>query len=99
VKVGSIPASGRVEDATALKLVAVLARAPRELRPLIDRAYPTTRGITVAVRSGPLVYFGAPTRIAAKWAAATRVLGDGAARGAGVVDVRLPDRPAASGFG
>ena len=97
--VGSIPSSGRLEDAAAVKLVAVLARAPRALRPLIARAYPTADGITVAVRGGPLLYFGAPQRITAKWAAATRVLADGTAHGAGVIDVRLPDRPAARGFG
>ena len=99
VSVGSIPSSGRLEDAAAVKLVAVLARAPRALRPLIAHAYPTAHGITVAVRSGPLLYFGSASRIAAKWAAATRVLGDGTSHGAGVIDVRLPERPAASGFG
>jgi cell division septal protein FtsQ len=99
VSVGSIPSSGRLEDAAAVKLVSGLARAPRALRPLIARAYPTARGITVAVRNGPLLYFGPAQRISAKWAAATRVLGDGTARGADVIDIRLPERPAASGFG
>lgn len=99
VKVDSIPTSGRLEDPLARRLVAVLAGAPSELRPLIDRAYETgEEGIRISLRKGPVLYFGWPQRLAAKWAAATRVLADPAAQSARFIDVRLPERPAAGGF-
>ena len=52
-------------------------------------------GVRVSVRQGPVIQFGAPTRLAAKWAAATRVLADHGSGGARFIDVRLPERPAA----
>jgi cell division protein FtsQ len=99
VKVDSVPTAGRLEDASARRLVSVLAGAPRPLRPQLERAYDSPRGVTIVVRDGPVLYFGAPSRITAKWAAASRVLADSGSRGARFIDVRLPERPAASGFG
>jgi hypothetical protein len=48
------------------------------------------------MRTGPTLRFGAPRRVAAKWAAVTRVLADPTSGGASLLDVRLPERPAAS---
>lgn len=98
VKVTSISTSGNLDDPTARRLVAALAEAPPELRPLVDRAYETSGGIRIPLRKGPALYFGRAERLAAKWAAATRVLADSAAKGARLIDVRLPERPAAVGF-
>ena len=53
------------------------------------------RGIVVLLRRGPDLIFGDSRRVQAKWAAAVRVLLAPEARGAGYVDVRLPDSPAA----
>jgi cell division protein FtsQ len=76
--------------------VSVLAGAPPELRPLLDRAYRAADGVRVAMRTGPTLRFGAPRRLAAKWAAVTRVMADPSSGGATLLDVRLPDRPAAT---
>lgn len=97
VKVDSIPRGTRLgEETPEERLVLVLAGAPAELRPLLDRAYAAQDGVRVAMRTGPILRFGAPARVAAKWAAVTRVLADPSSGGASLLDVRLPDRPAAS---
>jgi cell division protein FtsQ len=98
VKVDAIPTSGALEDTKAGRLVNAVARAPGALRPLLERVYTTRQGIRIPLRKGPLLYFGDARRLAAKWAAAARVLADPAAKGARVVDVRLPERPVAGGF-
>lgn len=56
------------------------------------------RGLVATVKDGPELVFGGADRLAAKWAAATRVLADPDAAGATYVDVRLPERPAAGGL-
>ena len=97
VKVDTIPSGQRLAGATAEeRLVLVLAGAPAELRPLLARAYAAQDGVRVAMRTGPTLRFGAPQRVAAKWAAVTRVLADASAGGATELDVRLPERPAAT---
>jgi hypothetical protein len=48
------------------------------------------------MRTGPTLRFGAPQRLAAKWAAVARVLADASSGGATELDVRLPERPAAT---
>jgi cell division protein FtsQ len=98
VEVGKIPTSGSVEEARTQRLLDVLAEAPRRLRRLIARAYPTAHGLRISMRSGPVLYFGSDRRPAAKWAAAARVLADEASHGAKFIDVRLPERPVAGGF-
>ena len=97
VKVDAIPRVERLGDRTTEeRLVLVLAGAPTDLRPLLERAYATTDGVRVAMRTGPTLRFGSPRRIAAKWAAVSRVLADPSSGGASLLDVRLPERPAAS---
>jgi cell division protein FtsQ len=97
VKVDAIPNVGRLDGQSPEEvLVQVLAGAPAELRPLLERAYRAADGIRVAMRQGPTLRFGAPRRVAAKWAAVTRVMADPSAGGAVSLDVRLPDRPAAT---
>lgn len=93
-------AGDRLSDRGARTLVGVLGAAPA---PLVERAVQArrdgARGVVVSLRRGPEIFFGRPDRLAAKWAAAARVLATPAARGASYVDVRLPDRPAAGGVG
>jgi cell division protein FtsQ len=97
VKVDAIPNGGRLDGKSPEEiLVLVLAGAPAELRPLLDRAYRTADGVRVAMRTGPTLRFGAPRRLAAKWAAVTRVMADPSSGGASELDVRLPERPAAT---
>jgi hypothetical protein len=96
VEVSGLPQGRILEPGVARLLVSVLGGAETELRPLLARAYVSGRGVRVAVRDGPVIVFGKPSRIAAKWAAATRVLADPGTAGARFIDVRLPQRPAAS---
>jgi cell division protein FtsQ len=97
VKVDSLPTGRRLGGETPTeRLVLVLGGAPAEMRPLLDRAYGAQDGVRVAMRTGPTLRFGSPRRIAAKWAAATRVLADPSAGGASLLDVRVPERPAAT---
>jgi len=56
------------------------------------------RGLVVSVKDGPQLIFGSAARLAAKWAAAVRVLADADAAGAEYLDLRLPERPAAGGL-
>jgi cell division protein FtsQ len=96
VEVSGLPRGRTLEPGLVRQLVTLLGEAPNELRPLLVRAYVSGRGVRVPVRNGPVILFGRPSRIAAKWAAATRVLADPGAGGARFIDVRLPQRPAAS---
>jgi cell division protein FtsQ len=95
IQVASVPQSRMLGRGVARTLVGVLSAAPRPLTPLLERAYVAGGGVRVSVRQGPVIQFGAPTRLAAKWAAATRVLADHGSGGARFIDVRLPERPAA----
>jgi len=52
--------------------------------------------VRVAVDGGPTLRFGAPIRLAAKWAAAARVLADTPGAAAASIDLRIPERPTAS---
>ena len=78
-----------------LQALAVLGAAPASLERLAARAYFGPRGLTVAMRSGLLVFFGDATRPHAKWLSLASVLADKSSAGAIYVDVRLPGRPAA----
>jgi Cell division protein FtsQ/DivIB, C-terminal len=80
-------------------LVRVLAGAPAPLRSQLERAYvDKQRGILVAMRDGTTLELGTGARLAATWASATRVLAAPSSSGAAEIDVRLPERPSASGF-
>jgi cell division protein FtsQ len=93
------PESGdRLDDPRAVGMLAVLAGAPPALRSRVARVARTRHGITLELRDGPDLYFGAPERLAAKWSAAGRVLADPAAAGATYLDLRVPERPAAGGL-
>ena len=96
VKVDALPGDGRLGKGAEAVLVGVIARAPDELRPLLERAYRARDGVRVAIQGGPTLRFGAPMRLAAKWAAAARVLADTPAAGAEALDLRIPERPSAA---
>ena len=94
---GRVVASDRLEDREALGAIAVLAVAPRELRPRVERARRGDRGLVLEMREGPDLIFGNRRRMRAKWAAAARVLAEPSAVGAVYLDLRLPERVAAGG--
>jgi hypothetical protein len=95
-----MPTHSGFESARVRTLVGVLAGAPEPLRSQLDHASvaPGGQGIVVAMRNGPTLDLGTSARLAAKWASATRVLAAPSSTGAGEIDVRLPERPAARGF-
>jgi cell division protein FtsQ len=100
VAVSAIPGRDGFENGRVRTLVRALAGAPAPLRAELDHAYlsPQEGGILVAMRSGPTLELGTSSRLAAKWASATRVLAAPTSVGASEIDVRLPERPAARGF-
>jgi cell division protein FtsQ len=85
----------RLRESAALAAVGVLAAAPASLERFVVRAYDGPEGLTVAMRTGLLVYFGNATRPHAKWLSLARVLVSPGSAGATYIDVRLPERPAA----
>jgi cell division protein FtsQ len=88
--------SGDVQDATVRGELSVLGAAPRALLGWVARVFESPHeGLTVAMRTGLLLYFGDATRPHAKWLAAARVLADPSSAGATYIDVRAPERPAA----
>ena len=99
VKVEGASPGRRLGPGTALDAVRVAGGAPRPLSGRLEWvARQRGKGIVVGVKDGPDLVFGDATRIAAKWAAAVRVLADPDATGADYVDVRIPERPAAGGL-
>jgi len=87
-----------VSDRTTMRLLALTAAAPTALRRHVVRVEHGDEGFVAVMRNGPRVLFGDHRRPRAKWVAAARVLSDDSSAGAGYVDVRLPERPAAGGF-
>lgn len=84
-----------VRNRTTLEYLTVLGAAPTALETLVQRAYTTPRGLTLAMHGGLLVYFGDANDPHAKWDSLARVLEDPSSTGASYIDVRLPERPAA----
>lgn len=98
VAVTSPPGGARVADRGTRRLIALLGAAPAALRAHVAAAEQGANGLTAQLVRGPEVYFGSAERLAAKWAAAARVLADTSSKGASYVDVRVPERPAAGGL-
>lgn len=90
------PGGPHLTDRAALGAVAALAAAPFQLLARISQVSTIrAHGVVAQLRDGPSIYFGAPTRLQAKWSAAVAALADPGSAGASYVDVTDPDRPAA----
>jgi cell division protein FtsQ len=98
IAVGATPGGDTVSDRSAGRAIALLAAAPAALRAKVLRVYAGPRGLTAPLGNGPVLFFGGPERLRAKWTAAARVLADRSSAGATYLDVRLPERPAAGGL-
>lgn len=95
---GSFPRR-QVEAGAALDAVRVAGGAPSVITARLEKVVRQRgRGVVVHVKNGPRLLFGDAGRVAAKWAAAIRVLADRDAAGAEYIDVRIPERPAAGGL-
>jgi cell division protein FtsQ len=91
--------SERITGGRAFDLIRTVGLAPRPLQQRLTRVrYKGGVGLVAQLRKGPELRFGDASRLAAKWAAAARVLAAAGARGATYVDLRLPERPAAGGL-
>ena len=96
VPISSLPGGSHVTDRTALDALALLAATPRRLEARISQVTTSPpRGLVVQLRSGPAIYFGTPSELHAKWAAATAVLAAPASANATYIDVTDPAMPAA----
>jgi cell division protein FtsQ len=84
-----------VRETTLLGELTVLGAAPKGLTKSVQRAYSSSKGLTLVMHSGLRAYFGDSSRPHAKWTALVRVLADPGSVGASYVDVRVPERPAA----
>ncbi len=93
------PPSGTVlKDPLGLAQVRILAAAPAALRSRVTRMFTGARGMQAQLKDGPAVAFGAADRLAAKWASLVALLGDPASAGATLIDVTVPESPAAAGL-
>ena len=103
---GSLPAltvkgalaGDRLRDRRALAEVRLLGAAPRALRLRVGKVFLGPEGLTARLTNGPQLVFGGTERLAAKWAAAVAVLADPSSSGTTVLDLRVPERPAAAGL-
>lgn len=98
VDVSAVPAGGKVGRGAAADALTMVAAAPTALRKLIETVQEIKGQLYAQLRHGPRIMLGTTDRPKAKWAAAARVLSDSSSDGAGYIDVRLPERPAAGGF-
>ena len=98
VQMSTVPGGDRLTDPKANAAVEMLAAAPPALRGRVANAWTGSHGLSARLSRGPMLYFGTTDRLAAKWAAITRVLEDPEAAGALYLDVRIPERTAAGGL-
>ncbi len=74
----------------------LLANAPSALLARVASVtVSSSHGLTVALRTGPEVYFGDFRQLTAKWNSAMAVLASSSSAGAAYIDVSDPSRPAA----
>jgi cell division septal protein FtsQ len=93
---GVAPGGPRLAERRALEALAAARAAPHLLSSRIAWiSLVPGRGLVARMRSGPAVYLGDASRLAAKWAAAVAVLDDPGSAGAAYIDVTDPRRPAA----
>jgi cell division protein FtsQ len=93
------PGGARLTESRAVAAVAALGAAPAPLRARVEDVVTTrAHGLEIQIAHGPVLWFGAPGRLGAKWAAAAAVLADPEAAGARSIDVSVPERPAVGGL-
>jgi cell division protein FtsQ len=96
IAVPVLPGGSEVTERPALQALALLSVGPRRLLSRITQVTTDpSHGLVAQLRSGPSIYFGDGTQLAAKWVAATEVLADPSSAGATYIDVTDPARPAA----
>jgi len=95
----STPGGPRLTERAAVTAVKALGAAPSALRTRVEAVRTTAAGgLELQLAHGPLLVFGSPERLDAKWAAAAAVLADQESAGASTINVSAPERPAVSGL-
>lgn len=92
------PRSGRLAG-TALQQAHVLAAAPADLRPYLERSYYGESGVDVILGPGIELRFGDDSELGRKWRAAAAVLADPAVTALDYVDLHAPGHPDVGGSG
>jgi cell division protein FtsQ len=99
IAVDALPGGDRLRAGQGLSAAAVAGAAPAVLRKRIQEvSRRSEEGLVAELGDGPELIFGSARQLAAKWAAAARVLADPEARGASYIDLRIASRPAAGGL-
>jgi cell division protein FtsQ len=99
IPLSQAPGGERLTEPAAQAAVAALGAAPSALRTRVAGIVTTPEhGLEIQLAHGPVLWFGAGERLAAKWAAAAAVLADPDAAGASSIDVSAPERPAVGGL-
>jgi cell division protein FtsQ len=92
----TVAPGGTTLSGTALQETELLADAPNALLSRIaSAAISSSHGLTVVLRGGPQLYFGASEKMTAKWNSVVAVLANSSSAGAAYIDVSDPSRPAA----
>jgi cell division protein FtsQ len=92
----SVAPGGTTLSGMPLQEAELLAAAPSALLARVaSTTVSSSHGLTVALRTGPEVYFGDSSQLTAKWNSAVSVLGNSSSAGAAYIDVSDPSRPAA----
>ena len=99
VPVSTLPLGRQLTSQRAFRDVKLIAAAPVKLRSRIAKITTTENGLTTELSNGATLYFGTPTKLSAKWIAATRLLADPQIAGATYIDLRIAERPAVGGLG
>ena len=97
IEAGRVDPSAKRADEEALVQARVLGAAPGPLRPLVEAAADDDRGVVLELSDGIELVFGDAGEVAAKWAAAARILADRELSALSYIDLRAPDRPAVGG--
>src|SRR5205814_651076 len=96
IPVAFLPGGSKVVERRELDALALLSGTPKRLLARIAQVTTSPpHGLVVDLRSGPSIYFGDRSELAAKWVAATDVLADPSSAGAAYIDVTDPSRPVA----
>ena len=94
------PVRGAIRERVVLEEIRVLAGATAAQRATVERVQYGPHGVELKFRGdAPMAYFGDGARARDQWVALKRVEADPASAGATYIDLRIPERPAAGGFG
>lgn len=95
-----VPVRGEIRERAVLEEIRVLAGATAAQRATVERVQQGPHGVELKFRGdAPMAYFGNGARARDQWIALRRVEADPASAGATYIDLRIPERPAAGGFG